>query len=361
MIVPDDHALAARITAAVDSAQILAVQDHVVECVVLDHAVQRGCRISDNGEVQCHVCNVINFVVGERVLHTAEFHAALVEHAILVCIVDTAARNEVVARRHGHVIAAVQIDGRDGRICDFRVLNAGVCGVVDADCSALKIRQRAVVNDAMIDTVHHNAALFRGGERQTLEVEVRGILDRDQVKIAARHAERRSCRCICEWIDIELAARLVIVPLARLVQRFVGVIELRRLQAGGTAVMNGVRRGYDAGLLVEHTVEVVQRPAVGDIAGIDAVGFAIIPAKNGFVRHFELGIAVGRLRGIDRLDMHPVLRQVGVRVARQAHMLSIQREKRRVDAEVDIRQANVDRTQPKVAEACHHDVLLRVR
>ena len=34
---------------------ILAVQDHVVECVVLDHAVQRGCRISDNGEVQCHV------------------------------------------------------------------------------------------------------------------------------------------------------------------------------------------------------------------------------------------------------------------------------------------------------------------
>ena len=125
--------------------------------------------------------------------------------------------------------------------------------------------------------------------------------------------------------------------------------------------MNGVRRGYDAGLLVEHTVEVVQRPAVGDIAGIDAVGFAIIPAKNGFVRHFELGIAVGRLRGIDRLDMHPVLRQVGVRVARQAHMLSIQREKRRVDAEVDIRQANVDRTQPKVAEACHHDVLLRVR
>ena len=70
----------------------------------------------------------------------------------------------------------------------------------------------------MVDAVHDDAVLFGGRDRQALKIEIRRVFDRDQVKIAACHAERRSCRCICERIDIELAACLVIVPLARLVQ-----------------------------------------------------------------------------------------------------------------------------------------------
>ena len=42
-------------------------------------------------------------------------------------------------------------------------------------------------------------------------------------------------------------------------------------------------------------------------------------------------------------------------------MLSIQREKRRVDAEVALRQTNADRAQIKCADIGHHDMFLRVR
>ena len=42
-------------------------------------------------------------------------------------------------------------------------------------------------------------------------------------------------------------------------------------------------------------------------------------------------------------------------------MLSIQREKRCVDAEVALRQTNADRAQTKCADIGHHDVLLRVQ
>lgn len=42
-------------------------------------------------------------------------------------------------------------------------------------------------------------------------------------------------------------------------------------------------------------------------------------------------------------------------------MLSIQREKRCVDAEVALRQTNADRAQTKCAGIGHHDMFLRVR
>ena len=125
--------------------------------------------------------------------------------------------------------------------------------------------------------------------------------------------------------------------------------------------MGRIRRRYNVGFRIKRAVEAVQRPAVGEIAKINAVSGVMIPTENCFVCKLDLGIGACRLRGIDRLDMYPILGRVGVRVVRQAHVLSVQREKRRVDAEIALRQANVDRTQPKVAEACHHDVLLRVR
>lgn len=69
---------------------ILAVQDHVMERVVLDHAVQRGLRIARNGEVQRDVRDVIDLIAGEGILHTAKLHTAFVERAVLVRIVDAA-------------------------------------------------------------------------------------------------------------------------------------------------------------------------------------------------------------------------------------------------------------------------------
>ena len=90
MIVPDNKSLAARVTPAVDCSHILAVQDHVMEQVVLDHAVQRGLRIARNGEVQRDVRDVIDLIAGEGILHTAKLHTAFVERAVLVRIVDAA-------------------------------------------------------------------------------------------------------------------------------------------------------------------------------------------------------------------------------------------------------------------------------
>ena len=68
----------------------------------------------------------------------------------------------------------------------------GVGGVVDADGSFFKIRQRTAVNDTVVDAVHDDAVLFGGRDRQALNIEICGVFDRDQVKIAARHAERRT-------------------------------------------------------------------------------------------------------------------------------------------------------------------------
>ena len=185
----------------------------------------------------------------------------------------------------------------------------------------------------MIDVVHGDAVLFGGRNCQSLEVEIRSAVDRNQVKIAARHAECRISRRICKRIDVESAAHLVIIPFARLVQRLVGVVDLHRLLTGGAAVIGSVRCRHDAGFPVERTVEVALRPAVADVAGIEPVGFLIAPAQNPLIRQLEFGIA-GAGIGIDRLDVHPILGRVGVRVARQAHVLSVQREKRRFQAEV---------------------------
>ena len=84
----------------------------------------------------------------------------------------------------------------------------------------------------------------------------------------------------------------------------------------------------------KQVLEAMQRPAVGEIAKINAVSGVMIPTENCFVCKLDLGIGACRLRGIDRLDMYPILGRVGVRVARQAHVLSVQREKRRFQTEV---------------------------
>ena len=138
MVVPDDHALAARVAAAVDRAHVLAVQNDIMERVVFNHAVQRGRPAADDCEVQRHIRNVVDFVVGERVLHTAEFHAALVHRPVLVRIVDTAVRNEIVARLHGLIVTAIQIDGRDGGVSNLGIFQAGIGRIVNADGSAFK-------------------------------------------------------------------------------------------------------------------------------------------------------------------------------------------------------------------------------
>ena len=138
MVVPDDHALAARVAAAVDRAHVLAVQNDIMERVVINHAVQRGRPAADDCEVQRHIRNVVDFVVGERVLHTAEFHAALVHRPVLVRIVDTAVRNEIVARLHGLIVTAIQIDGRDGGVSNLGIFQAGIGRIVNADGSAFK-------------------------------------------------------------------------------------------------------------------------------------------------------------------------------------------------------------------------------
>ena len=125
--------------------------------------------------------------------------------------------------------------------------------------------------------------------------------------------------------------------------------------------MGRIRRRYNAGFRIKRAVEAMQRPAVGEIAKINAVSGVMIPTENCFVCKLDLGIGAACLRGIDRLHVHPILGRVGIRVARQAHMLSIQREKRCVDAEVALRQTNADRAQTKCAGIGHHDMFLRVR
>ena len=100
---------------------------------------------------------------------------------------------------------------------------------------------------------------------------------------------------------------MVIVPLARLVQRFIRIVEQHRLQPGGAAIMGRIRRRYNAGFRIKRAVEAMQRPAVGEIAKINAVSGVMIPTENCFVCKLDLGIGACRLRGIDRLHMHPIL------------------------------------------------------
>ena len=71
--------------------------------------------------------------------------------------------------------------------------------------------------------------------------------------------------------------------------------------------MGRIRRRYNAGFRIKRAVEAMQRPAVGEITEIDTVGYIMIPAKNRFIREFDLGIGAACLRGIDRLHVHPIL------------------------------------------------------
>ena len=57
----------------------------------------------------------------------------------------------------------------------------------------------------------------------------------------------------------------------------------------------------------KQVLEAMQRPAVGEIAKINAVSGVMIPTENCFVCKLDLGIGACRLRGIDRLHMYPIL------------------------------------------------------
>jgi len=71
--------------------------------------------------------------------------------------------------------------------------------------------------------------------------------------------------------------------------------------------MGRIRRRYNAGFRIKRAVEAMQRPAVGEIAKINAVSGVMIPTENCFVCKLDLGIGACRLRGIDRLHVHPIL------------------------------------------------------
>ena len=71
--------------------------------------------------------------------------------------------------------------------------------------------------------------------------------------------------------------------------------------------MGRIRRRYNAGFRIKRAVEAMQRPAVGEIAKINAVSGVMIPTENCFVCKLDLGIGAACLRGIDRLHVHPIL------------------------------------------------------